>query len=207
MSIQNQTKIFNVYIDNLKSENNPIEWMIMKEKISNKFLLRIPYSPLIETNDFKSATLQHKVFLDTTPQQNILDSIKILYKSNEIIFSPKFLQEIRTYKNNEDKIKLNFQYDIGNKFNYSHLYFLNGLTTMGPFSVEFIDTKNMMLETNKKTILTKVFPERLHKNESNILKENSSDILKEFKKRPLDFDEQENISHKRRNRLFRMHSL
>ena len=135
------TKILELYVDNFKSNQFPIEWMEIKEKYSNDVLLKIPYSPLIKTNKFMNAIYKQKVFLEDSKLDIISKSIKNLYKTNEIIFSDKFLEE----KIGKEHIVINIDYDFDKGFTNSHLYFLNLLTTEGPFQMESVDINKMTL--------------------------------------------------------------
>ena len=145
------------YID-INNENNPIEWMQIKEKKSKSCLLKIPYSPLIKTDKFESIYKQ-KIFMPGHKLNTIYNSINQLYKNNEIIFSKDFLEIINSYGNKEIKLKIN--YNSTTNFTINHLYFLYRLVIIGPFNINDNETKvtssELIIKTNKQEISTNLY--------------------------------------------------
>ena len=172
---------YTVYIDIDNNNNNntdPIQWIKIKsEKHENRHLLNIPYSPLIKISNFQDAIYKTKSYPQKTRNWNVLESIKQLYKSKDLIFDKTFLKEIQTSKENNFILHINYPEST----TYNQLYFINFLSKHFVFLRDSVENNVMTVSTNK-DILNKEEEEEEEELSPCYIDINKDNIIKVVKK-------------------------
>lgn len=130
-----------LYVNN--RNNNPIQWMQIKENNNNKVLLYIPYIFKFENEkritNFEDAVYKIPIVLPNSFNDEILKLFSTIYNIKDIII-PKHSLLRKEYKNIRVNIKLS-------RYTYIQLFFLNRLLSNIGY-IDEIDDKHMTVVIN-----------------------------------------------------------